>query len=68
VAIPCSGSYIDLYASNKQKYQQLRENYAFPIKMILNEEKARKLSAFFFWSAWAASTNNDPKIFCSSFH
>jgi nitric oxide reductase subunit B len=49
--------YIDLYTSNKQKYQQLRENYAFPIKMILNEEKARKLSAFFFWSAWAASTN-----------
>jgi diphthamide biosynthesis methyltransferase len=25
--------YIDLYTSNKQKYQQLRENYAFPIKM-----------------------------------
>ncbi|SMN14185.1 Nitric-oxide reductase, quinol-dependent [uncultured Candidatus Thioglobus sp.] len=49
--------YINLYTSNEQKYQQLREDYAFPIKIILNEEKARKLSAFFFWSAWAASTN-----------
>ncbi|VVM24731.1 Nitric-oxide reductase (EC, quinol-dependent [uncultured Gammaproteobacteria bacterium] len=49
--------YIDLYTSNKQEYQQLREDYAFPIKMILDKEKARKLSAFFFWSAWAASTN-----------
>ncbi|VVM25263.1 Nitric-oxide reductase (EC, quinol-dependent [uncultured Gammaproteobacteria bacterium] len=40
--------YIDLYTSNKQEYQQLREDYAFPIKMILDKEKARKLSAFFF--------------------
>lgn len=49
--------YIDLYTSGDEKYQQLREDYAFPIKIILNKERARKLSAFFFWSAWAASTN-----------
>lgn len=49
--------FINLYTSDKPEYQQLRKHYAFPIKIILDKEKARKLSAFFFWSAWAASTN-----------
>ncbi len=49
--------FVDLYTSNEQKYQQLREDYAFPIKILLSKEKARKVGAFFFWSSWAASTN-----------
>jgi nitric oxide reductase subunit B len=49
--------FINLYTSNNKKYQQLREDYAFPIKIILSKERARKLSAFYFWSSWAASTN-----------
>jgi nitric oxide reductase subunit B len=28
--------YINLYTSNKQEYQQLREDYAFPIKILKN--------------------------------
>ena len=49
--------FVNLYTSKDKKYQQLRENYAFPIKTTLSEENARKLSAFYFWSSWAASTN-----------
>jgi len=49
--------FVNLYTSDSAEYKALRENYAFPIQTILNEEKARKLSAFFFWTAWAASTN-----------
>lgn len=49
--------FINLYTSTDEKYQQLREDYAFPIKIILDEKKAKKLSAFYFWSSWAASTN-----------
>ena len=49
--------YVALYTSQKEKYKLLRKDYAFPIETILTEEKARKLSAFYFWSSWAASTN-----------
>lgn len=49
--------FVDLYTSSSDEYKQLREDYAFPIKTILTEEKAKKLSAFFFWTSWAASTN-----------
>lgn len=60
--------FINLYTSPAPEYQQLREDYAFPIKIILNREKARKLSAFFFWSSWAASTNrpNDDITYTSN--
>ncbi len=49
--------YIALYTSQKEQYKLLRKDYAFPIETILNEEKARKLASFYFWSSWAASTN-----------
>ena len=60
--------FVNLYTSKDKKYQQLREDYAFPIQTILNEEKARKLSAFYFWSSWAASTNrpNDDVTYTSN--
>lgn len=48
---------VNLYTSEDEVYQNLRRDYAFPISIILNPEKARKLSAFYFWSSWAASTN-----------
>lgn len=31
--------------------------YAIPANSVTNPEKLRKLNSFFFWSAWAASTN-----------
>ncbi len=40
--------FVNLYTSDSTEYKALRENYAFPIQTILNKEKARKLSAFFF--------------------
>ncbi len=49
--------FVNLYTSDSTEYKALRENYAFPIQTILNKDKARKLSAFFFWTSWAASTN-----------
>ncbi len=49
--------FVNLYTSTDEKYQQLREDYAFPISTVLDKIKAKKLSAFIFWSAWAASTN-----------
>lgn len=49
--------YIALYTSQVEKFKLLRKDYAFPIETVLSEEKARKLSSFYFWSSWAASTN-----------
>ncbi len=34
-----------------------KDEYAIPPNTLTNPEKLRKLNAFFFWSAWAASTN-----------
>ena len=60
--------FVNLYTSNSEIYKELRKNYAFPIKIILNTEQARKLSAFFFWTSWAASTNrpNDDITYTSN--
>ncbi len=60
--------FVDLYTSSEPEYQQLREDYAFPIKINLTKNKAKKISAFFFWSAWAASTNrpNDDITYTSN--
>jgi hypothetical protein len=34
-----------------------RNEYAIPAGALTDPARARQLSAFFFWSAWAASTN-----------
>jgi nitric oxide reductase subunit B len=34
-----------------------KDEYAIPPNTLTDPEKLRKLNAFFFWSAWAASTN-----------
>ena len=34
-----------------------KNEYAIPKNTLTDTEKLRKLNAFFFWSAWAASTN-----------
>jgi nitric oxide reductase subunit B len=34
-----------------------RDAYAVPAQTLSDREKLRKLGAFFFWTAWAASTN-----------
>ncbi len=48
--------YIDLLTAKNEQALQLRKDYAFPLNSVLEDQKARKLSAFFFWSSWAAVT------------
>jgi nitric oxide reductase subunit B len=40
-----------------------RDAYAIPKNTLSDSEKLRKLNAFFFWSAWAASTNRTDENF-----
>ncbi|MBS0263747.1 MAG: cbb3-type cytochrome c oxidase subunit I, partial [Planctomycetes bacterium] len=42
--------YSDVFANGKAEY-------AIPAGAVSDPERLQKLSAFFFWSAWAASTN-----------
>jgi nitric oxide reductase subunit B len=42
--------YIDVFSNGK-------DAYAIRVGSLTNPEKLRKLSAFFFWTSWAASTN-----------
>jgi len=38
-------------------YSEGRPEYAIPKNTLIDKSKARQLSAFFFWSSWAASTD-----------
>lgn len=42
--------YSDIFINGK-------DEYAIPKNSLTDNEKIRKLNAFFFWSSWAASTN-----------
>ncbi|HEX5063038.1 MAG TPA: cbb3-type cytochrome c oxidase subunit I, partial [Kofleriaceae bacterium] len=46
-----------LVAYYAQLFSEGRTAYALPAHTIENPARARALSAFFFWSAWAAATN-----------
>ena len=52
---------LDAINSNIKHFSDIFTNgkneYAIPANTLTNPEKLRKLNAFFFWSAWAASTN-----------
>jgi nitric oxide reductase subunit B len=51
----------DAFRANAAHYADVfsrgRDEYAIPAGALTDPEKLRKLSAFFFWSSWAASTN-----------
>ncbi|HFD11784.1 MAG TPA: nitric-oxide reductase large subunit [Crenotrichaceae bacterium] len=49
--------FIDLFTAKDAQSLKLRKDYAFPLHSVLNAQQARQLSAFFFWSSWAAVTN-----------
>lgn len=49
--------YRDLFQARGAVDQSLREQYALPVKTRLTDENAAALNAFFFWTAWAATTN-----------
>jgi nitric oxide reductase subunit B len=50
-----SSHYADVFTNG-------RDEYAIPRNALSDPEKLRKLSAFFFWSSWAASTNRPDDI------
>lgn len=49
--------YLSLYQGNTAEALALRRDYAFPVHGLLTEAEARQLSAFYFWTAWGATTN-----------
>ncbi len=49
--------YRDLYQGRTAEALHLREQYAFPIHTRLSDDNARALNAFYFWTAWATTTN-----------
>ncbi|MFT5488631.1 MAG: nitric oxide reductase subunit B [Paracoccaceae bacterium] len=55
--------YTALYVGTDATSLALRRDYAFPLHGALTKEEAHVLSAFYFWTAWSATTNRpDSKI------
>lgn len=52
-----SAHYKALFQGNGEAALALRENYAFPLHSTVSDEDFHALSAFFFWTSWAAVTN-----------
>ena len=49
--------YMDLYEGSNPASLALRRDYAFPVHGLLSSTEAKQLSAFYFWTAWGATTN-----------
>ena len=49
--------YSDLFRGSSDAAQALRRDYAFPVNATLTPDEAAAVNAFFFWTAWAATTN-----------
>ena len=49
--------FMDLFEANSPEAMALRKQYAFPVNARLTGEEAGAVNAFFFWTAWAATTN-----------
>jgi nitric oxide reductase subunit B len=56
----------EAFASNVEHYHSVfidgNADYAIPAGAISSVERLRKMSAFFFWTSWAASTNRPSDI------
>ncbi len=51
-----SAHYRDLYQARTEEARQLRLDYAFPVHTQLSDRDAHALNAFYFWTAWSATT------------
>lgn len=49
--------YARLYQGSDAESLALRRDYAFPVHGLLTNTEAKQLSAFYFWTAWGATTN-----------
>ncbi|MDP1631808.1 MAG: nitric-oxide reductase large subunit [Caulobacter sp.] len=47
----------DLLEAKTPESQALRVQYAMPVDAVLTPDEARAVNAFYFWTAWAATTN-----------
>ena len=56
-SIEAVAAYYDKLFGSDPELHKLREAYAMKEDTLPSAEKRAKLNAFFFWSAWAASTN-----------
>ncbi len=53
--------YRDLYQARTPEARALRVDYAFPVHTRLSDADAQALTAFYFWTAWAATTERPGK-------
>ncbi|MCC6207175.1 MAG: nitric-oxide reductase large subunit [Gammaproteobacteria bacterium] len=49
--------YLSLYEGDSADSLALRRDYAFPVHGTLKRGEAKQLAAFYFWTAWGATTN-----------
>lgn len=49
--------FVSLYDGSDPASLKLRRDYAFPVYGELSAAEARQLTAFYFWTAWGATTN-----------
>jgi nitric oxide reductase subunit B len=49
--------FVRLYQGSDAESLALRRDYAFPVHGLLTNTEATQLSAFYFWTAWGATTN-----------
>ena len=49
--------FVRLYQGSDDESLALRRDYAFPVHGLLTNTEATQLSAFYFWTAWGATTN-----------
>ena len=49
--------YLELYQGSTPEALTLRRDYAFPVHGTISQSEAEQLSAFYFWTAWGATTN-----------
>ena len=56
-AIKSNMDYYERLFTDDPEFADLREAYAMPENTIKDDERMDKMSAFFFWTSWAAVTN-----------
>jgi nitric oxide reductase subunit B len=63
-----SEHYSKLFMADGKEYLKLRNDYAMPLHAKLTKDEAHALTAFFFWTSWAATTNrpNDTITYTSN--
>lgn len=49
--------FVRLYQGSDPESLALRRDYAFPVHGLLDSKEAKQLAAFYFWTAWGATTN-----------